>query len=127
MRCLCCTVCCTVCIVFSSLPVTPYIKISPQNVTVQKGFPSRMTCVIVGDYNSTETPWAHKEGKVESGNGVTVEEPLVGNGMTVFSLTFMNVMDSSTFGEYTCAGLGQVATAYLIKAPPGELAVSRYR
>ena len=112
---------------FSSLTVTPYIKISPQNVTVQSGRPSSMTCVIVGDYNSTETPWTRKEGKVKSGNGVTVEEPLLGNGMAVFSLTFMNVMDSSTFGEYTCAGLGQAATATLIKAPSGELAESRYR
>ena len=110
---------------FSSLPVTPYIKVPPQNVTVQKGFPSRMTCVIVGDYNSEETPWAHKEGKVKNGTGVTVEKPLVGNGMTVFSLTFMNVTDNSTFGDYTCdTGSGSTATATLIKESPRELTTS---
>ena len=112
---------------FSSFPVAPTINIiPPQNVTVQKGFPGSMTCVIVGDYNSEVTPWTHNETRVKTGKGVTVENALVGNGMAVFSLTFMNVTDNNTFGEYTCAGLGQAATAYLIKGPSGELVLSRY-
>ena len=118
---------CQVYVCSSSLPVIPYVRIiPPQSVTVQSGRPSSMTCVIVGDYNSKDTPWTHKGVKVENGSGVTVGEVLRENSMGIFSLTFMNVTDNGVFGDYTCdTGLGKVATATLIKAP-GELAVSCY-
>ena len=108
----------------SSLPVTSSIKIPPQNVTVKKGslVPSRMTCVIVGDYDGAKTPWTHNNDVVKNGSGVTVERLLVGDGVVVHWLTFVNVMNDSIFGIYTCGveSDGISATATLINETPGE-------
>lgn len=113
---------------FSSLPVAPSIKIPPQNVTVKKGslLPSSMTCVVIGDYNSTTTPWTRNKTKINSGSGVTVEKPLVGDGVVVYYLTFQNVTDGNVEGGYTCVvGSDSIsATATLINKTPGELVAS---
>ena len=108
-----------------SLSATPYFKIiPPESVTVQEGLTGSMTCVVVGDYDSTETPWTYNETKVQNGSGVTVQGPLVGNGMAVFWLTFTNVTD--ILGDYTCGtGAGSKATATLKKRPPGHELVVR--
>lgn len=81
-----------------------------------------MTCVIAGDYASTETPWTYNGNKVTNGSGVTVHGPLVGNDMAVFWLTFTNVTKIPS--DYTCdTGSGSTATATLKKASPCELVV----
>lgn len=107
------------------LPVTPSIKIPPQNVTVKKGspVPSSMTCVIIGDYDSATIPWTHNDATVKNGSGVTVEKPLIGDGVVVYYLTFQNVTDANVAGGYTCAVESDSfsATATLISETPGEL------
>lgn len=102
--------------VFCCLTASPTVKFPPHNVTMKKGSTDSrsMTCVIVGDYDSSVYPWTYNNSDVKS-PGVTMKSPVVENDLLVYRLTFKNVTKIS-FGEYACLN----ATATLSEEP-GEL------
>ena len=63
---------------------------------------SSMTCVVAGDYGSTETPWTYNGDKVKNGSGVTVQGPLIGNDIAVFWLTFTKIFLVITLVVLVC-------------------------